>query len=502
MHKASIKHQSMRIFLSVVLCWLFLGKGLPAAGQGPNEGVFLSFSDLHFDPFGFPGLTDTLMASRAGQWPGIFRAAAGNNGFGGYGADVNYNLFISALKQMKAVHPRPNFIVMTGDFLSHDFGMIFQQQTGIKNPDSLFSFIYKTLQFVTATVEAYFPGVTLFPVLGNNDSYCGDYQAETSGRFFNQVSELWYPLVRKVVSRAAFEASFRRGGYYAAQNPADSQHRIIVLNTVVYSSSYDSRKYPNYCNDSIPDSAGIWQTAWLKAQLQECRLRKKKVWLLYHIPPGINAYSSSTGYGDCTGNITGFWKSGYNQAFIDLVAEYKDVIALNMSGHTHMDHFELFLDSTLTPYNFVHVTPAISPIFGNNPVFEEISYLKGSAIWKDYTAWYFRGFSGDSAGNTWKEEYTFSRVYKEPVITARTLLGAFVQIYIDSAARGNFIRYYNSSNTLSPAITPKTFLAYWCAIGFLESAGYGHCACDQEVGNLLLQMQQPDMPGTKKKTKP
>ena len=481
----------MRTFSSIIFCWLLLGLGAPAAGQVTKEGIFLSFSDLHFDPFGFPGLTDTLMASPAEQWPGIFQAAGKRNGFGGLGADVNYNLFISALQQMKAVHPRPNFIVMTGDFLSHDFGPIFQQQTGITNPDSLFHFIYKTLQFVTATVESYFPGVTLFPVLGNNDSYCGDYQGETSGLFYKQVSDLWYPLVRKVVNKTAFKTSFRRGGYYAAQNPADSGHRIIVLNTVVYSSSYDAKKYPNYCGDSIPDSAAVWQTAWLKTQLQECRRLKKKVWLLYHIPPGINAYASSSGFGDCTSNITGFWNSKYNKLFIDLVTQYKDVVALNMAGHTHMDHFELLLDSTLNPASFVHITPAISPIFYDYPAFEEISYLKGSATWKDYTAWYFRGFSGDSAGNTWGKEYRFGQVYGAKTITARSLLQAYVKIFIDSLTRRNFIRLYNVNNTRSPAITAKTFPAYWCAIGFLDEGNYAKCACNQEAPSLAMQLGKP-----------
>lgn len=481
----------MRTYLPVIVCWLLLGAAAPpASAQEAPEGILLSFSDLHFDPFGFPGLTDTLRTSPVWQWPGIFKAASPNNGFGSYGSDVNYNLFISALEKMRAVHPRPNFIVMTGDFLSHDFGSTFQQKTGIYNSDSLFAFVYKTLQFVTNTVEAYFPGITLFPVLGNNDSYCGDYQAETSGLFFNQVSALWYPLVRKVAGKKAFEASFRRGGYYAAQNPADSGHRIIVLNTVVYSSSYDAKKYPNYCNDSIPDSAAIWQTAWLRTQLRECRKQRQKAWLLYHVPPGINAYSSSSGWGDCASNITGFWKNGYNQAFLDLLTEYKDVVALNMAGHTHMDHFELLLDSTLNPYNFVHITPAISPIFANNPVFEEITYLKGSAIWKDYTAWYFQGFTGDSAANTWKKEYTFSQTYGVPLITAGTLLQAFVRIYVDSSTRANFIRFYNASNTVSPAITEKTFLAYWCALGFLSPAGYGQCACSQSVENALLKKPQ------------
>ncbi|MES2002879.1 MAG: metallophosphoesterase [Bacteroidota bacterium] len=441
------------------------------------NGMFLSFSDLHFDPFSFQGITDTLLHSPVEQWAGIFEAAAKSQGLGGYGNDVNYNLFISAVQKMKRVNPHPDFIVMSGDFISHDFGLNFQSATGIYNSDTLFGFIRKTIGFVTSTIEKYFPGISLFPVLGNNDSYCGDYQGETSGIFFKQIAQMWYPLVKKNVNARAFRESFYNGGYYEARNPADSAHTILVLNTVLYSSSYDALKYPNYCSRSKPDSAGILQMAWLKNQLRRNRAQGKKVWILSHVPPGINAYASSGGPGSCTDNISGFWKDSLNQVYLKLLASYKDVVQLTMAGHTHMDNFQLFLDSNYTAYNFIHLTPSISPIFNNNPAFQEISYIKGSAAWKDYTTWFLPDMGDTTHADPWQKEYSFGDIYGETMITAQSLKRAFLKIYLDTATRKNYMRFYNTGNTYQPAINGRNFLAYWCSIGYLNAAGYGDCAC-------------------------
>ena len=442
-----------------------------------NTDRFLSLSDLHFDPFAFPGLTDTLLRSPVQQWKGIFAAAAAKYGYGDYGDDTNYNLFLSALNKMRAVNPRPHFIVMTGDFISHDFGMNFQQSTGITNRDTLFSFVFKTLQFVTNTIESYFPGIPLLPALGNNDSYCGDYQAETSGVFYPQVGKLWYPLVQKLVSQQAFMRSFTAGGYYVASNPANSNHKIIVLNTVIYSTSFDATKYPNYCKTTpLVKTQKTSQLGWLRGQLQLCRQEKKKAWLVYHIPPGINAYSSSGGYGSCVQNITSFWNDSVTRVFTGLLAEYKDVVQLNMAGHTHMDNFELFTDSISGPYNFVHITPAISPIFNNSPAFEEITYNKQTAGWIDYTAYYL-GNLHTTNPKPWDVEYNFSKAYGVTAITPQSLQQVYQKIYSDTAIRKQYITYYDASNPSFTAITPKNFMFYWCAIGSIGKQQYAGCAC-------------------------
>jgi hypothetical protein len=38
-----------------------------------------------------------------------------------------------------------------------------------------------------------------------------------------------------------------------------------------------------------------------------------------------------------------------------------------------------------------------------------------------------------------------------------------------------YIRYYNVSNTASPAITDQTWPVYWCAIGHLSVAAFEAC---------------------------
>ena len=80
--------------------------------------------------------------------------------------------------------------------------------------------------------------------------------------------------------------SFPTGGYYPASAPGTSKHRIVILNTVFFSTDYR-----NQCGDP-KDDPGDDQLRWLAAQLQDAANKGNKVWLLYHIPYGIDAYNS------------------------------------------------------------------------------------------------------------------------------------------------------------------------------------------------------------------
>jgi len=77
-------------------------------------------SDLHFDPMADPKLVDRLSSAEPEEWQAIFESSD-NKTPAQYGADSNWALLHSALRQTKQTLPNPAFVVLPGDFLAHNF---------------------------------------------------------------------------------------------------------------------------------------------------------------------------------------------------------------------------------------------------------------------------------------------------------------------------------------------------------------------------------------------
>ena len=240
---------------------------------------------------------------------------------------------------------------------------------------------------------------------------------------------------------------------------------MVVLNTVFFSANYR-----NQCGDPKDDPAGD-EIRWLAAQLKDAAAKEEKVWLLYHIPPGIDAFSTANATDGNT--VVSFWQAGYTESFLTLLDQYRDTIVFTLAGHTHMDDFRLALDRGTGRSSFLVVTPAISPIFENNPGLHVLSYDRKTFSVLDYTTHQLDLATGSS--KQWKEEYRFSRAYRLFPINATTLETLFRSLQKDAQTRAMYIRYYNVSNAASPIITEQTWPVYWCAIGHLTVAAFEGC---------------------------
>ena len=96
----------------------------------------------------------------------------------------------------------------------------------------------------------------------------------------------WVRLPGPALEATAFQRSFSRGGYCSALLPSLPKHRVIVLNSVFFSNQYE-----NACG-SKADTPGDDQMAWHAAMLDTSSRSQEKVWLVMHIPVGINEYNS------------------------------------------------------------------------------------------------------------------------------------------------------------------------------------------------------------------
>jgi sphingomyelin phosphodiesterase acid-like 3 len=437
------------------------------SGQ-PDIGVFLGLADFHFDPFYDPKLFRELVQSPPSEWTRIFDGSQ-ISGYGEYGKDSNYNLIVSALKYAARAAPKAEFILLAGDWLAHGFSDSYYQSAGNRDPRGLYEFIDKTITFLTQRIREQFPHIPIYPALGNADSYCGDYQLQPKGEFLRRTAETWKGLLHNSNDEQAFMQTFPAGGYYTASAPGTSKHRVVILNTVFFSTDYR-----NQCGDPRDDPGGD-QLRWLAAQLKDAASKDYKLWLLYHIPYGIDAYNSVIAPGGNTvKKVVSLWHPAYTEKFLTLLDQYRDTIQSMLAGHTHMDYFRLGpYGETGQPSTFLVVTPGISPIFGNNPGLHLLSYDRKAFSLQDY-ATHRLDLAADSSAD-WREEYRFSRTYRLFPVTGTTLKTLSLSLKEESHTRATYIDYYNVGNPAIPQMTDQTWPLYWCAIGHLTAASFQTC---------------------------
>jgi hypothetical protein len=85
-----------------------------------------------------------------------------------------------------------------------------------------------------------------------------------------------------------------------------------------------------------------------------------------------------------------------------------------------MDDFRVLSNSGSTPPVGFRITPAISPIFGNNPAFSVLNYSVSTGAVFDIATYYLDLVKGGD-NPQWALEYRFSTAYGYNAFTARNL---------------------------------------------------------------------------------
>jgi sphingomyelin phosphodiesterase acid-like 3 len=416
---------------------------------------FLSVSDIHFNPFADPAIVTKLEAADVSRWDAIF-ASSTVTAFSTYGSDLNDPLLRSALAEMQKQLPSPAFVLISGDFLAHKFDKTYQEYATDKSQAAYTAFVTKTIRYVASRFRDTYPGVRIYPVLGNNDSDCGDYAVAPNGAFLANFRDVWSP----IVDSRSFQRRFSAGGYYHADVPGLANVRVIALNT-----NFFSTNYKNPCGTPGPDP-GLRELVWLDAELLLARAEHKRVWLLFHIPPGIDVYDTVTDGPACPRLETQtFWKDEYLQKYLRITAAHRKTIAGSFAGHTHQDEFRIATG------DFIHITPSVSPIFGNNPAFEIVDVERSGDV-SDYTAWYLPNVTPP-----WSREYAFGEAYAKPRYDAATLTELAATIGSDPATREKYFTYSASSNAKSAAEALAMWQGYWCGLTTMTGSAFTACDC-------------------------
>jgi hypothetical protein len=362
-----------------------------------------------------------------------------------YGSDTDPVLFRSLLAELHLRDPDPPVVIIAGDFLAHEFNR--RNAAG-------------TMAHIAARFNALYPHAQFLITLGNNDSPCGDYAAPIGGPFLAATAKAWAPLVDRRGAAPNFAKTFAHDGSYVATLPIPGL-RAVAINDVSFSLR---------TNDSC--AAGINPRSNSLGDLTRSLHQAppgSHTWLLLHIPPGIDAYSTS--YLAHRLAVIPFMRPNVRAALDAAIADPYNDISLVVAGHTHKFAYRISSGAHPVPMLLV---PSVSPIFSNAPSFlelgvgprgtigtvREISYRSGA--WQPL---------GDLAA-------LGVRAFDAP-----QLLALQARLAQSRSDREQFARLY--SGGAPPEITESNWRTYWCSATAFSASAFQRCD-DQHGLSILL----------------
>ncbi len=422
----------------------------PAAQPAPApSGHFLHLSDVHFDPFADHTLVAQLIKQPVDHWQTILQSSAYKQPELGPSRDSNYPLLALTLSEAAKAGPY-DYVVLTGDYLSH--GFVPQLASYTSDPAVQRDFTAKTVSFVNLMVAQTFPKAPLIATLGNNDSDCNDYQLTPGADILAPVGAD----LPVIAGDPAALADFTAGGYYLTPHPTVPKVDFIVL------SIFWSHKYTNACgNGADPAQA---QLNWLSSKLAQEAASGRRAILLMHIPPGIDGFSTYRAKGS---KIATEWTYDGKllDAFVKLTGQYRAQLIGGFAGHTHMDEFRVVADAK--PIVAIRMAPSVTPWDGNPPAFTVVDYDPSDGATIDYAV------SRYSNGKI-PFEYRYSAVYGLKRYDAASVAALAQRILSDPATRVSFGKYYAAGGS-TPAAKAGSWQYFGCALSALGVNAYRSC---------------------------
>lgn len=490
--------------LLILALLLSVGGAAPAQNQSgeasPETVPALLLSDIHFDPFHNPRLVPQLRAAPIERWPAILDRGNGLKADAHLAElevacrsprlDTNWYLLKTALIAARDAEQQPVFVTLGGDLLTHQFSCRFQHLNPGSTPADLSAFAAKTIAFVGMEMRLAFPKVPVYITLGNNDSGCADYR-ETAGSPFmaGAIATMTHAATQASSARAAATllSTSSPEGDYSVVLPAPLQHgRLIVLQDIFDASWYGPCGGGDYTRVQEKQ-----QIAWLRAQLTAARAHGENVWVMGHIPPGVDVYGSFTKYvlrprELCTAQENTLLA---DDALADTLMDFADIVRLGLFAHTHMDELRLLrrpagksVAGADVPAGAVpiKIVPSITSFYGNHPAFLVAAIDSHTLLLKDW-----RTFVSPDAGGSaapWPETYRYSAAYNLPdfsASSASTLADGFTADPDGKAPRSAFFRdhFYAGGMGLYALGLQQIWPAYACAVRETRQENFHNCLC-------------------------
>ena len=476
--------------LIALMCFLlFAGAILAQSKQPAKPSVQITIpallvSDIHFEPFWDPAKVPQLAAAPASSWKSILAAPPSpdqqqrfqslQQSCRARGDDTPFALFDSSVKAMRSHAADAKFVTVSGDLLAHAFQCKYKTLFPQSTPAGYRAFVEKTLDFVMDEIDGAIPNAPVYVALGNNDSDCGDYQIDAHSEFLAVTGKE----VTKNFSaseRQSAQESFAAGGYYSVSLPAPIENaRLLVLDDLFMATNYAT------CAGKADQTEADAQLAWLRQQLTEARANNQKVWVMGHIPPGVDLYATVTRKLDvCGGQKPTMFLS--SEKLAEVIAEFADVVELAIFAHTHMDELRLLKEDGQSPASgksvAVKMVSSISPINGNHPSFTVAQVDPSSAALKDYKVFAASNLTGIDAA--WTEEYDFARSYHLAAFTSSSVSQLIAGFAADPDAKTKASQKYieDFSVGYATSLLQLAWPQYVCTLTNYTAKAFRACAC-------------------------
>ncbi|MGP8259476.1 MAG: metallophosphoesterase [Acidobacteriaceae bacterium] len=459
-----------------------------AATAARTNVAALFLSDIHLDPFADPAKVAKLNAAASADWPAILSAPASPTQAKDFaalqeacltkGIDTPWVLWQSSLTAIHADASQARFVTVSGDLLAHSFDCKYQKLLPAAKSADYMAFTEKTVRTLVSTLRAALPGVPVYVAMGNNDSGCGDYELDAA-------HDAFLGLVAKIVAdalpaadHAEVERDFAAGGYYNVPLAGVAHTRLIAIDDLFFSGKYTT------CSGKADPAPAATQLAWLAAQLASARQHKEQVWVMGHIPPGVDVYATARKNANlCAGGKPQMFLA--SESLPELLAANSDVVRLAIFGHSHADEMRLLTPESNTTHPSAQsnlgvplkIVSSITPINGNRPTFTLASIDPATATLDDYSV--FMASNSTGVGTTWTKEYTYSTAYRERAFDAESLVSLIPALQADRtakrAASQAYLRNYFPGD-LSIALQ-GAWPQYTCSLDHDTAAGFSVCAC-------------------------
>jgi sphingomyelin phosphodiesterase acid-like 3 len=436
-------------------------------------------SDIHFDPFADPTLAPALARQPITKWEKILGHSSQTE-YSPYGQDTNWWLLENTLDAMRKAEPNPAMVMITGDLMAHEFAQKYARSIQDTDRNHYRAFVSKTIAFVAAEVRKRYARQQIFFTPGNNDDVCGDYTIQAGGPFLNDTAWTVGGLAK---ARVQIMSDWKAYGSYSVEPHGVKGLRIVSLNSVFFFNGYQPQSFADGCS-ATPTDGPARMYSWLEKTLSAAADKREQVWLMFHIPPGIDGYSTMMNYrklsqpsppGDiCTQAIIPMWKPFWTDLFSKLVVQYPNIAAM-FAGHDHNDDLRV-LHAGQPNQQFVLIDPPVSPIYGQNPSFRIVTF--DGAKLTDQTTWYLTNLPSARSvePGVWMPEYTFTEKWQSPRLDAASLNALDGRIRGNAAASQQWMTQLDVSSTYRPmpSTAPRDME---CAITALDPESYKSCYC-------------------------
>jgi sphingomyelin phosphodiesterase acid-like 3 len=495
------------------LILLSLGAAIPArsSAQVPHTAPILAakktstkvpvlfLSDIHFDPFHDPTLVPQLVAAKVKDWPKILATPTTPAAQQAYAdlqktcaaraPDTDYTLLTASLAAEHAQLAAPHFITVSGDLMAHQFDCRFKILVPKGSEADYSAFASNTIAFVAQQLHNTFPGTPIYFALGNNDSGCKDYREDSNSAYLNATALTFADTAINKTNQQNIRTSAPAYGDYSVELPAPFKH----TNLLVMQNIFESKKYAT-CSGKDSDKETADQIDWLRKQLDDARTHHQHIWVMAHIPPGVDAYTtiSRAVRGNPEDHSCAYEKPEMflsSQLFADALRDYTDVISLVLLGHTHMDEMRLYAakDGSSSGAIPAKLVPSISPVDGNNPAFTIGLVNPATATLIDYSVF----VAGNQTGvaTRWPREYNYSATYHQPDYSGASVARLTSQFLKDPHSKSPLSQSYEtyffaggatSGMNVKAAAMSIIWPIYSCSLTNDHKKAFRDCACQAQ----------------------